>query len=162
MPKQHSKAVQRKRLKVEAKQQCTSVSEVKQRLKSDGNGDNPAIPPEDNIIVSCDTYDNSLECPNSASNTSNVSIIVTTYTTCCPVEENLAIAGTVATVPEHNNGESIECKGGEAERAQVAVDAHMVPVILAPDVKTLHEVRGAGHGVQEGGDAQAAKIVSHI
>jgi hypothetical protein len=69
MPKQHSKAEQRKRLKVEAKQQRTSVSELKQRLKSDGDSDNPAIPPEDNIILSPDTYEDSLECPNPTSNT---------------------------------------------------------------------------------------------
>jgi hypothetical protein len=85
MPKQHLKAEQRKRLNVEAKQQRISVSELKQRLTSDGDGDNPAIPPEDNIIMSRDTYEDSLECPNPASNTSNLSTIVITYTMLCPV-----------------------------------------------------------------------------
>jgi hypothetical protein len=52
MPKRHSKAEQRQRLKVEAKQQRISVSELKQRLKSDGDGDNPQRFPQ-KIILSC-------------------------------------------------------------------------------------------------------------
>jgi hypothetical protein len=107
MPKQHSTSEQRKRLKVETKRQRISVFELKQRLQSDGDGDNPAIPPEDNIIVSHDTYEDSLECPNPASNTSNASTTITIYTTLCPVEENLATVGTVTTVLEHKDGESI-------------------------------------------------------
>ncbi len=74
----------------------------------------------------------------------------------------MATARTVATVPEHNNGDFIECKGGEPEGAQATADARMAPDILAPDVEMLYEVRGAQHGVQDGGDAQAANIVTAV
>ncbi len=61
---------------------------------------------------------------------------------------------------------SIERKGGDviaaSEGVQEAADARMVQVILAPDVEMSKEVRGVQHGAREGGDAQAAKIVTAV
>jgi hypothetical protein len=61
---------------------------------------------------------------------------------------------------------SIERKGGDvmaaSEGAQEAADARMAQVILAPDVEMSKEVRGVRHGAREGGDAQAAKIVTAV
>ena len=111
MPKKHSKADLRKRLNAKAKRRCISVAELKNRLKSDGDADNWALPPEDSIIMSHDTYEDSLECPNPASNTSNASTIVTTYTMMCPVKEHLATAGAVTTVQEHLGLAAQEAEG---------------------------------------------------
>jgi hypothetical protein len=86
MPKKHSKANQKKRLKVKVDRQRISVAELKKRLKSDGDGEVPVLPP-DSIIVSCDTY-------NPSSNA------FTTDRRLCTVEEHLAQAGAVTTVEE--------------------------------------------------------------
>jgi hypothetical protein len=116
MPKRHSKAEQRKRLKVEAKQQRISVSELKKRLKSDGDGDNPELPPEDNIIVS----------------TSNV---FTTDSMLCPVEEHLATAGAVTTVEEHFGWAAPEAEG---ENSLSTVEEQLEHVYTSQDA-VAHE-----------------------
>ncbi len=52
-----SKADQRNRLKQLAKRQHISLAELKNRLKSGQEGEDPALPPEEDIIVSRDTQD---------------------------------------------------------------------------------------------------------
>jgi hypothetical protein len=130
MPKKHSKADPRKRLNAEAKRYSISVAELKYRLKCDGDGDNRALPPEDSIIVSHDTHEDSLECPNPASNTSNASTIVTTYTTLCPVEEHLATAGAVTTVWQHLGLAGQEAEG---EYSLFTVEEQLAHIFLLQD-----------------------------
>jgi hypothetical protein len=86
MPKKHSKADLRKILKVEAKRLVVSVAELNKRLKSDGDGEVPVLPP-DNIIVSRDTC-------NPSSNA------FTTDRRLCTVEEHLVQAGAPVTTVE--------------------------------------------------------------
>ena len=65
MPKRLIKADQRNRFRLLAKRQHISVAELKNRLKSGGDGEDPVLPLED-IIVSCETSSgnqNSHDCP---------------------------------------------------------------------------------------------------
>jgi hypothetical protein len=58
MPKRHIKAEQRKRLKVEAKRQHISVSQLKNQLITDGFSAlalHPSLLLQDNVIVASDT-----------------------------------------------------------------------------------------------------------
>jgi hypothetical protein len=86
MPKKHSKADLRNILKFKARRLGISVAELNKRLKSDGDGEVPMLPP-DNIMVSRDTC-------NPSSNAFK------TDRTLCTVEEHLAQAGAVTSVEE--------------------------------------------------------------
>jgi hypothetical protein len=86
MPKKHSKGDLRKRLKVEAKRCSISVAELNKRLKSDGDGEIPVLP-QDNIIVSRDTYNGNQDSQGFLNPSSNAFL---TERRLCTVEEHLA------------------------------------------------------------------------